>query len=414
MKIKQKANSESSLYAIWRGLCLMQKTTTDHRLRGIFAGQLNTSCGPDYQGAEFDLDGKRHRGDVEIHFRIQDWYAHGHHLDRRYDGVSLHLTSESNITHKTVSNSKGLQIPNLSFQDFPHLGYRDDAEYSCRASQNCMPVFKILRSLAGQRFVEKKNMYRRIIAGDGFDQGLYRLVFRMLGRGQNSDIYERLALMLPWPVIQQLKHRYHPDLEFWQNTLLTFAGMQNNNLRMKQIFLPGVTDQPPIPKSAWQLSGLRPPAHPVRRLKGMAKFIYYFKSTGLFEAILEKSMQRLAFDKLFAYYHCLLSIDSHQNAESFWGENLAIELTGNVILPALHHYAELTKSIGFIDYIEDMYHWLPAPPVYGVLQGFQKWPEFSDLEDKFYIRQALLWLKYNNCNMNLCAHCPLGRFPESV
>ena len=80
-KIKQKSTSETKLYALWRGLCLAKKATNNRRLKGIYAGQLNTTCGPDYQGAEFDLDNKRYRGDVEIHCKIKDWFAHGHHLN---------------------------------------------------------------------------------------------------------------------------------------------------------------------------------------------------------------------------------------------------------------------------------------------------------------------------------------------
>ena len=54
---------ESDLYALWNGLCRTGKSTRDNRLRGIDAGVLNLACGPDYRSAEFDLDGRRYRGD---------------------------------------------------------------------------------------------------------------------------------------------------------------------------------------------------------------------------------------------------------------------------------------------------------------------------------------------------------------
>ena len=54
---------ESWLYTIWRAFCQHRMHTQDKRLRGIFAGRLSTACGPDFQGAEFELDGRRYRGD---------------------------------------------------------------------------------------------------------------------------------------------------------------------------------------------------------------------------------------------------------------------------------------------------------------------------------------------------------------
>ena len=54
-QIKQKFSGETKLYALWRGLCMAKKTTKNRRLKGIYAGLLNTTCGPDYQGAEFEV-----------------------------------------------------------------------------------------------------------------------------------------------------------------------------------------------------------------------------------------------------------------------------------------------------------------------------------------------------------------------
>ena len=88
---KQSITQEKDLYHIWENFCRTQSRTDDQRLCGIFAGQLNRFEGPDYQSAEFEIDGKIYRGDVEIHYNINDWYSHRHHLDPRYDGVLLHL-----------------------------------------------------------------------------------------------------------------------------------------------------------------------------------------------------------------------------------------------------------------------------------------------------------------------------------
>jgi hypothetical protein len=413
-QIKQKFSGETKLYALWRGLCLAKKMTKNRRLRGIYPGRLNTTCGPDYQSAEFDLDGKRYRGDVEIHQKILDWNAHGHHLDWRYDNVLLHLTAEATNEKKKIYNSKGLDIPTLSFQDFPILKCTDDAEYKCVASVQTKEIsLTDYKRFAMYRFKEKVNTFRRVVTGDGFAQGIYRSSFRMLGRGQNSDLYDRIALMLPWSTIQQLKYKYHPDLAFWQNILLMIAGF-TPGIQAKVKSIPGVTDQPSIPKHAWQLAGLRPPAHPVQRLKGMAEFIFTLKCDDPFEHILALSMHRISFEKLLDKFRLMLCINKERSLNNYWGEHLGLEIIANVYLPALYYYSELSGSEGFLSYIDDFYEWLPATPLYSILRGFETWPEFSDLPQRFYIRQAFLWLRENYCQINLCDHCPMHRQPERV
>ena len=52
---------EYDLYHLWRRFAETGSTTDDGRLIGISPGQLNTSEGPDFESAEFQLDGKIYR-----------------------------------------------------------------------------------------------------------------------------------------------------------------------------------------------------------------------------------------------------------------------------------------------------------------------------------------------------------------
>ncbi|MCK4755186.1 MAG: DUF2851 family protein, partial [Calditrichia bacterium] len=90
MKIKSDFREEN-LYPVWESFCKSKSWSEDLRLQGLNAGKLNLFEGPDYQGAEFELDGKVYYGDVEIHRYTNEWYHHHHHLDRRYNSVRLHL-----------------------------------------------------------------------------------------------------------------------------------------------------------------------------------------------------------------------------------------------------------------------------------------------------------------------------------
>ena len=63
-------------------------------LRVIFRGRANSGPGPDFLDAVF-LGPDRHPfgGDVELHRRPSDWWAHGHHRDPAYARVVLHVVA---------------------------------------------------------------------------------------------------------------------------------------------------------------------------------------------------------------------------------------------------------------------------------------------------------------------------------
>ena len=65
-------------------------------LRVIFRGRANSGPGPDFRDALFlGPDRRAFGGDVELHRRLSDWWAHGHHRDPAYARVALHVVAEA-------------------------------------------------------------------------------------------------------------------------------------------------------------------------------------------------------------------------------------------------------------------------------------------------------------------------------
>jgi hypothetical protein len=62
--ITQRPFSEEHLYPLWVQFCQAHRWSDDLRLQGLKVGKLNIFEGPDFQGAEFELDGVRYHGDV--------------------------------------------------------------------------------------------------------------------------------------------------------------------------------------------------------------------------------------------------------------------------------------------------------------------------------------------------------------
>ena len=86
--------SELVLQKIWlRGDFDEGKMTTQEgdRVEILFPGEWNHLEGPDFKNARFRINETSVIGDVEIHFRAEDWLRHRHADSRAYDKVVLHV-----------------------------------------------------------------------------------------------------------------------------------------------------------------------------------------------------------------------------------------------------------------------------------------------------------------------------------
>lgn len=84
---------ERLLQMLWKDRSLWSeemKTYSGRRLRVLQPGQWNHLEGPDFLKADIEIEGLNHFGDVELHFRVSDWFDHGHQHDDRYANVVLH------------------------------------------------------------------------------------------------------------------------------------------------------------------------------------------------------------------------------------------------------------------------------------------------------------------------------------
>ena len=108
--------SERMLTEIWRRQLVDQKnllTSEGRKVQVISPGRRNNDRGPDFLDAAVAVEGVGMlRGDVELHVRARDWWAHGHHRDRNYDGVVLHVVMwEGDCpSSRLLRSGKGVQI----------------------------------------------------------------------------------------------------------------------------------------------------------------------------------------------------------------------------------------------------------------------------------------------------------------
>ncbi|MBV1925480.1 MAG: DUF2851 family protein, partial [Dokdonia sp.] len=75
---------EEFLHYIWKYkkfAFAKAKTTSNLSISLISVGMHNHLAGPDFFNAQLYVDDQLWAGNVEIHFKSSDWYAHGHETD---------------------------------------------------------------------------------------------------------------------------------------------------------------------------------------------------------------------------------------------------------------------------------------------------------------------------------------------
>lgn len=109
---------EEFLHYVWKykkfAFAKMQ-TTTRLSISLISVGMHNQLAGPDFFNAQLYIENQLWAGNVEIHLKSSDWYAHGHEADPSYDSVILHVVWEHDIDIFRLDNSA---IPTLELNKY--------------------------------------------------------------------------------------------------------------------------------------------------------------------------------------------------------------------------------------------------------------------------------------------------------
>jgi hypothetical protein len=211
---------EEILQYVWKHRLYAESdlTTTDGRsVFVIDAGLPNINAGPDFFNAKIRVGDTVWAGNVEIHSRASDWYAHGHHRDKAYDSVVLHVVGEEDALPVCRSTQEPalqavLRIPERIRQHIDWLLSRDTS-MPCAERLARIPAIYLsdwMTALASERLERKASefLYRLEQCAKDWNEIFYVTLMRSFGFGTNSDAFEWLARSLPYKYI--LKHRHHP------------------------------------------------------------------------------------------------------------------------------------------------------------------------------------------------------------
>ncbi len=245
--MKQDKILEKFLYEIWKKQEFIKELSTndDQIVKIIDTGAENKDTGgPDFKHARIQIGNLTYSGDVEIDGVHSDWKAHGHHLNKKYNSVILHVVFNNSHKDTVVYTQDGRKVQSFSLEPFLKDNIREKIHQAIlsersgrinkmpcaevnseisdeeklnfiyklgvdRYKQKCEKVLNRLKELVYLKEINLKepvihyepddNFYQKIFTAKDFsdseiwEQLIYESMFEALGFSKNKDIMQRLA-----------------------------------------------------------------------------------------------------------------------------------------------------------------------------------------------------------------------------
>lgn len=417
---------EDLLHFIWKTNKLQQKTlfTGDKEsIRILHPGTHNLGSGPDFFNAKIEINGQLWAGNVELHLKSSDWYAHHHETDPNYDNVILHVVWEDDIS---VFRKDSSQVPTLELHDWiPNAlleAYRALLENSKRKFINCekdiasAPVFlwdNWLERLYLERLEHKSETIFNLLEAskNDWEQVLFILLLKNFGTKANGPSFESISKTLVFSKVRKLRQ----DLLSMESTLMGLGGLLVSNgiqdgyyisLQKEFEYQKKKFGLNPNKVQPLEFFGLRPNNFPTIRLSQLANL--YYREENLFSKL-------IAAHSTSDFYNLFNVVASEywQNHYSFGktskkaikklSKSFIDLLIINTVVPLKFAYAKKRNTNVDVELISLLAS-LKAEKN-SVITNFK---EFGVTIDNALKSQAVLQLHTNYCAMNQCLKCAVG------
>ena len=428
--------------------------TIDRRpIRVLKPGVWNHNEGPDFMHAEIEIDGKLQVGDVEIHVRSSEWYAHKHHLNSRYNRVILHavfFNDDFNLRTRLQNNKRVSTLELLKWVAVDTGDLYDDSQAPETTDGRCritgkqlnMEVLKnVFESLGRERFLEKAESIRLLRTRLDFEQLLYEGIMEALGYERNSRAFRELAQHVPFTDLDEKS-----ALEI-QAILFGVAGLLP--LQREKSFPSEVTNDPSVivleelwraseyaelparmTEARWSFTG-RPVNRPTRRIAAMSQLIHachgslmmYFLPTCEKAAdvdtpkllrTIEKKLRALLMLEPIGYWETHFDFGTGSTRKAaLIGNDRAVDIIINKILPAAYVWAVEAESQKLQEAILRLYSTGSKSTGNKIIRKIDEQiftteaQQMRHLKPTAKIEQGILRLHKNYCADWLCDLCPI-------
>lgn len=387
----------------------------------VLQGSHNLDSGPDFFNAQIRIGSQLWVGNVEIHLKSSDWYAHRHELDPAYDNVILHVVWEHDVDVFRKDNSV---IPTLALKSridkttlsgYNRLFSTKKNWIPCEDSFGEVEDFVLqnwLERLYFERLENKSSLIFELLEGskNDWEAVLFRMLAKNFGLKNNGQAFLSMARSFDFSVLRKVqKNQLQTEALFFGQAGLLEADVDDDyfqKLKSEYTFLRNKfqlknQDVPPV-----QFFRLRPVNFPTIRLAQLSAL--YFEKHQLFASILliknKKEVYQLFDSGASAFW------DTHFHFQSLslkrkkkLSKSFIDLLIINTVLPVVFcYFKQLDKEIPdvFMELIQDV-----ASEENTIVSKFNN---LKPVAKNAMHSQALIELKTKYCDKKCCLQCAVG------
>jgi len=423
---------EQLLHYVWKHKLfpLTELQTTDgQHVEVVDTGLHNHNAGPDFFNAKVKIDGMLWVGNVEIHDKASDWYAHRHETDAAYNNVVLHIVGKADAIART---QKGDTPPTLVLSVPQHVS---EHYHELLATDHYPPCYKIIPDLSKltihswmsalqtERLEQKTNAIRQRAerSNGSWEAAYFTTLARNFGFGINSDAFETWARHIPLHSVDHHRDNLfqieaifmgqaglldiHSIPERYRETALEeayFSQLQNEYTYLAHKF-----SLQPMDYKLWRFLRLRPQNFPHIRIAQLAR-LYYDRRAGLSQLVAcqsAKELQQALATAVTPYWQTHYSFGSTSpKSEKHLSEASLNLLIINTAIPMLFAYGRHRSNEQLCDRAFDLLEELRAEGNHITRMWRDCGLEVSTAGDS----QALIQLKKEYCDRRECLRCRIG------
>lgn len=422
---------EDFLHYLWKHqFFAIKKLHTVHNesLQINFPGEYNLNAGPDFFNAKIVIGKQVWVGNVEIHIKASDWYAHTHEKDENYDSVILHVVwiNDMEVFRKNNSRIATLELKSFVSNDlidnYQQLFSKKKNWIACGYFIGSADKFVLnnwLEVLYIERLEQKSELILLLLdkSANDWETVLFQLLAKNFGLKINGNAFLNLSQSIDYRVVKRTwsKQFVLEALMFGQAGLLKkdIEDAYFKKLKSEYDFLRLKFNLSPLFQGQFQFFRLRPNNFPTIRLSQLA--MLYYKQQNLFSKIMEINRLDDYYDlfnlKTSEYwdYHYTFNSKSSKRPKYLTHSFINLLLI-NTILPLKFIYL---KHIGKLDvgFIIDLIRKIPAENN-SIIKNFESILNNDSHKNKqinnALMSQAFIHLKTNYCNQYNCLKCAIG------
>jgi len=396
-------------------------TTTHEKLTIIKPGTHNHNSGTDFLNAQLKIDHQLWVGNVEIHLKSSDWYAHHHERDENYDAVILHVVWEDDAA-VFMKNNKPLPV--LVLKDFVSNTAVKNYQNLFASKQRWIACEKEIMTVDGFTFenwkerlfferLERKSdeMNELLVANkNDFEAVLFQLLAKNFGLKVNGDAFLSLAKSIDFSVVRKvaLNENQLTALLFGQAGFLEeiIEDEYHQKLKSEYHYLQHKYNLQPISNGQFSFFRMRPSNFPTIRIAQLVSL--YHAHQNLFSKMMKtatlKGFYEMSEVSVHPFWKTHYTFDkSSKSSPKKLTKQFVDLLLINTIIPLKFLYKKHRGEV-----IENEFLVILQKIKSEKNNIISKFDDIGIKAKNGYDTQALLELKNNYCTKKLCLHCAIG------